>query len=122
MEVLVPFTGTWHPAAVAWGIAGFYLLGAVELTSVLRSRLPRRLWRSTHVLAFPLYVVTTVHGLTAGTDRHSPVLKAAFYGMSALIAVLLVLKLAMLRQGSLRDAVAHGPAPIEPAQRAGAAA
>ena len=26
VEVLVPFTGTWHPVAVAWGIAGVYLL------------------------------------------------------------------------------------------------
>jgi len=26
VEVLVPFTGSWHPGAVAWGIAGLYLL------------------------------------------------------------------------------------------------
>jgi len=122
VEVLVPFTGAWHPVAVAWGIAGFYLLCAVELTSVLRSRLPRRLWRSTHVLAFPLYVVTTVHGLTAGTDRHSPVFEIAFYGMSALIALLLVARLAMLRHDSLPDPVAQRPDRIEPAQRARAAA
>src|SRR5712691_11119721 len=25
-DVLVPFTGSWHPVAVAWGIVGMYLL------------------------------------------------------------------------------------------------
>src|SRR5206468_6202622 len=45
VNVLVPFTGTWHPAAVAWGIAAFYLLLAVELTSLARARISKRVWR-----------------------------------------------------------------------------
>src|SRR2546430_14217622 len=45
VNVLVPFTGTWHPVAVAWGIAAFYLLLAVELTSLARAHVPKRLWR-----------------------------------------------------------------------------
>src|SRR5436305_1464020 len=39
-QLFVPFTGSWHPVAVAWGIIGFYLLVAVELTSLLRARIP----------------------------------------------------------------------------------
>jgi hypothetical protein len=31
-DVLVPFTGSWHPLAVAWGIVGMYLLMAIEIT------------------------------------------------------------------------------------------
>jgi hypothetical protein len=42
LNVLVPFTGSWHPGAVAWGIVGFYLLLAVELTSLARTRIPKR--------------------------------------------------------------------------------
>ena len=68
-EVLVPFTGTWHPVAVAWGIIGFYFLAAVEVTSLLRRRLSKRVWRATHFLSFPLFALTTVHALSAGTDR-----------------------------------------------------
>lgn len=30
VNVLVPFTGTWHPVAVAWGIVAFYVLLAVS--------------------------------------------------------------------------------------------
>lgn len=67
-EVLVPFSSAWHPVAVAWGIAAFYLLAAVELTSLARRRLPNRLWRRVHYASFPLFVFATVHGLSSGTD------------------------------------------------------
>ena len=33
VSVLVPLASTWHPVAVAWGVAGLYLLLAVEITS-----------------------------------------------------------------------------------------
>jgi DMSO/TMAO reductase YedYZ heme-binding membrane subunit len=39
--VLVPFVATWHPTAVAWGIVAFYLLLAVEGTSLLKPRIGR---------------------------------------------------------------------------------
>lgn len=67
-DVLVPFTGAWHPAAVAWGIVGMYLLAAIEITSLLRHRMSKRAWHSVHLLSYFLFATTTVHMLTAGTD------------------------------------------------------
>jgi DMSO/TMAO reductase YedYZ heme-binding membrane subunit len=67
-EALVPLASTWHPVAVAWGIVAFYLLAAVEITSLARRRLPNRFWRRVHYASFPLFVLATVHGLSAGTD------------------------------------------------------
>lgn len=72
VSLLVPFASSWHPVAVAWGIVAMYLLLAVEITSLLRRRLSPRLWRMTHALAFPLFALSTIHGLTAGTDRTGP--------------------------------------------------
>ena len=66
-DVLVPFTGSWHPAAVAWGIVGMYLLAAIEITSLLRHRLSKRAWHTVHLLSYFLFATTTVHMLTAGT-------------------------------------------------------
>ena len=60
ISVLVPFATSWHPGAVAWGIAGLYLLLAVELTSLLRTRIPRKLWRLTHFASFPLFALAQV--------------------------------------------------------------
>jgi DMSO/TMAO reductase YedYZ heme-binding membrane subunit len=68
VDVLVPFTGSWHPLAVAWGIVGMYLLVAIEVTSLLRHRLSNRVWHGIHLMSYFLFGVTTVHMLTAGTD------------------------------------------------------
>ncbi len=83
-DVLVPLTSKWHPVAVAWGVVGLYLLVAVELTSLARRWLPRRLWRAVHFASFPLFLTATVHGLSAGTDAHGP---AVFVGVTAVVAV-----------------------------------
>jgi predicted ferric reductase len=88
VEILVPFTGAWHPDAVAWGIAGLYLLLALQVTSMLRARLSKRLWRAVHYLSLPLFAVATVHGLTAGTDRHTFAMQAGFISVAAVIGVL----------------------------------
>lgn len=86
--VLVPFASSWRTGAVAWGVVGLYLMVAVVLTSLARDRLPRRAWRAVHYAAFPLFVVATLHGFTAGTDAHSPlarlVLAAAVAGVAGL--------------------------------------
>ncbi len=67
-DVLIPFTGSWHPLAVAWGIVGMYLLAAIEITSLLRNRMSKRAWHAVHLLSYFLFATTTVHMLTAGTD------------------------------------------------------
>jgi len=94
VEVLVPFTGTWHPVAVAWGIAGVYLLVAIEITSLLRTRLPQRTWRATHYLSFPLFALTTIHGLSAGTDRHTALMRVAVFTATAAVVGLTALRVA----------------------------
>ena len=67
-QVFVPLASTWHPVAVAWGVIAMYMLFAVELTSLARRRIPRRLWRQIHLGSFVLFGTSTVHALTAGTD------------------------------------------------------
>jgi hypothetical protein len=69
--ILVPFASSWHPVAVAWGVVGLYLLLAVELTSLARSKLSKRAWRRVHTASFVLFVTATIHGLSAGTDTKS---------------------------------------------------
>jgi DMSO/TMAO reductase YedYZ heme-binding membrane subunit len=76
-EMLVPMASSWKPAAVAWGIVAFYLLLAIEGTSLIRSRLPVKLWRGVHLTSYAMYAMATVHLLLAGTDRHHPVLRIA---------------------------------------------
>jgi predicted ferric reductase len=91
-EVLVPFTSSYRPSAVAWGIIAFYLLLAVEITSLLRKRLSKRVWRATHYLSFPLFILATAHGVTAGTDKDTFLLRAAFIVVTAAVGGLTALR------------------------------
>jgi DMSO/TMAO reductase YedYZ heme-binding membrane subunit len=52
-------------------VVAFYLLLAIEATSLIRSHIPRKVWRATHYLSFPLFILTTVHGLQTGRDVHT---------------------------------------------------
>lgn len=67
-DVLVPGASSWKTMATAWGVVSMYLLVAVELTSLFRTRIPKRWWKAVHLSSYPLFATATVHGLTAGTD------------------------------------------------------
>lgn len=83
-ELFVPLASKWRPWPVAFGIVGLYLLLAIEITSLLMRRLPRRLWRFVHMGSFVLAFMGTVHGLTAGADAANPVLR---WGVLVAVAV-----------------------------------
>jgi DMSO/TMAO reductase YedYZ heme-binding membrane subunit len=98
-DVLLPMASSWRTGAVAWGVVSLYLLLAVELTSLARRRLPRRAWRATHALAFPLFVTGTVHMLTAGTDGHTWLVEGAMVVAVTAVASLTGARVAALSGG-----------------------
>ena len=59
-ELFVPMASKWHPGAVAYGIVAFYLLIAVEITSLLRHRIPASVWRSVHYGGFVVFLLGSV--------------------------------------------------------------
>ncbi|MBW8826486.1 MAG: ferric reductase-like transmembrane domain-containing protein [Acidobacteria bacterium] len=77
-ELLVPFASSWRPVPVALGIVAFYLLVAVETTSLVRRKLPAKWWRRVHMTSFPVWVLSSAHLLLAGTDVRSPELIGSF--------------------------------------------
>jgi DMSO/TMAO reductase YedYZ heme-binding membrane subunit len=106
-SVLVPLASHWHPLAVAWGVASLYLLAAVELTSLARRHLSHRLWRQVHFLSFPLFVFSTIHGLSAGTDSARPmaVIAAALGAMAVTVLTTARVKYRLEGSSSGRPAV-----------------
>jgi predicted ferric reductase len=93
-ETFLPFASGWNPAAVAWGIVALYLLLAVELTSLARAHLPLRIWRRVHYLSFGVFVFSTVHLLTAGTDSGSPALILVVVAVCGAVGLLAALRVA----------------------------
>jgi DMSO/TMAO reductase YedYZ heme-binding membrane subunit len=76
-DILVPFASSWRPGAVTLGIIAMYLLAAVEISSLLMRRLPRRLWRGIHLFSYLAFWLATFHLVTAGTDASHPASKTA---------------------------------------------
>jgi predicted ferric reductase len=93
VELLVPLASSWRPAEVALGVVALYLLVAVEITSLLMRRLPRRLWRAVHMSSFAIFLLSTLHAITAGTDARSSVL---ILTVNAAVATVLFLTLVRL--------------------------
>jgi DMSO/TMAO reductase YedYZ heme-binding membrane subunit len=92
LDVVVPFVSSWRPVAVAWGTIALALLVAVQLTSMARDRLPRALWRRVHFSSFPLFLLATVHTLTAGSDARNPAVLVTVGGTCGLVVVLVLLR------------------------------
>jgi predicted ferric reductase len=96
-SALVPLAAHWHPVMVAYGVVSLYLPAAIEVTSLLRRRLPRTLWRRVHLLSFALFVTSTVHGVTAGTDSRTPMAMITVALVAAAVAGLTAIRLAARR-------------------------
>ena len=109
-SVLVPFASAWHPAAVAWGVVALYLLVAVELTSLARAHLPKIVWRRVHFASFALFVMATIHGLTAGTDTKSAMARVVVMVVGSVFVGLTAVRIAE----SVRP---EAPAPRKPPVR-----
>jgi sulfoxide reductase heme-binding subunit YedZ len=88
-DLLVPMASSWRPGAVAWGIAAMYLLVAVEVTSLLKRRIPTPVWRAIHVSSLALLVGVWVHAFAAGSDMATPIARSFAMGSAALTLFLL---------------------------------
>jgi hypothetical protein len=92
-QLFVPFAATWRPHAVAWGIFATYLLVAIQITSWAMRRLPPKLWHRVHVLSIPMFVMATVHGILAGTDRTNRALQWSVFVIGVGVIFLLAARL-----------------------------
>jgi len=108
-DVLVPFASAWSPNAVAWGIVAMYLLIAIEVSSLLRRRIPKRAWRAIHFASFPLYVFSTLHAFMAGTDSSGTVFTAVAVVVSLAIVILTIRRVNQARRQSRQQTRTSDP-------------
>lgn len=101
-ELFVPFASSWRPVAVAWGIAATYLLVAIQITSWMMKRLPRKLWHRVHLLSLPMFVLATVHGFSSGADNKNLVVQWLALTGGLLVFLLVTFRLLAPRRGARR--------------------
>ncbi|WP_405982526.1 FAD-binding oxidoreductase [Streptomyces sp. NBC_00158] len=108
-ELLVPFARAANPLAQGCGVVAVHLLVAVQVTSLLRARLPDRLWRYLHRTACAVFCLAGVHTFTAGSDAGGPLVRVSGGLLAAAFVFLLVYRLVAGRRTART-----GPAPAAP--------
>ncbi len=82
--------------SIALGVLAAWMMAAVELTSLIRDRIPPDWWRTIHLSAYASLVLGTAHAFLAGSDITNPIVAAL--GTSAITAVLLALVVRIRRR------------------------
>lgn len=104
LETLVPFTSAWQPFAVGLGVIAMYLLIAVQASSMMMRRIPRRWWKTIHQSSFLLFLISIVHGVQAGTDAGNPLYIGGVVAMVSVVLFLTVVRLIAARDKALQRA------------------
>ncbi len=68
VDLVVPFVGSYRPFWQGLGTVALELIVALVVTSLLRGRMPEKVWRALHWAAYVCWPVAFAHGLGTGTD------------------------------------------------------
>ena len=86
-QELVPFTSSYRPVAVGLGVTAMELLAAVGISNRYRRSIPHAVWRKLHYLTLPAWLLASLHGVLAGTDRTDPWFAGLAAGTFCAVAV-----------------------------------
>jgi sulfoxide reductase heme-binding subunit YedZ len=71
LNAVAPFTGSYRPLWLGLGVLSLELLVALVITSLLRQRIPFRIWRALHFAAYACWPLALLHTLGTGSDVRS---------------------------------------------------
>jgi predicted ferric reductase len=89
MQLIVPFTSSYRPLAVAFGMVAFYLSAMVYGSLWLRPHIGYRAWRTLHYASFLAFVGASLHGMMSGTDTSTLWMFAIYAGSIGVVTFLL---------------------------------
>jgi sulfoxide reductase heme-binding subunit YedZ len=96
-DALLPGGTTYRPLWVGLGAVSFDLLLVVIVTSLLRTRVPPRFWRTLHVTGYVAWLLAVSHGIAAGTDTRDPAVVATYAACTGAVAAAAMARVATAR-------------------------
>ncbi len=111
-QALVPAGATYQPFWLALGTLALDAVAVVVLTSLLRHRLPHRLWLALHLSTYAAWGVAMVHGLGIGTDTGSGFATATYLACAVTVGLAVLVRLAGLLVARRRARRAQSAAPV----------
>jgi len=109
-EVLVPFAAKRHPVLNGLGTLAGYGMLLVILTSDLRNRIGKPLWKLVHFLSYPIFVIAFVHGYFLGTDTALTGIRRMYLLSFAAVLLLTALRFATASRPGLTGTPRPHPA------------
>jgi predicted ferric reductase len=73
LDLLIPFRSPYQPFAV-----GLYLTAILVASFYIKKRIGHRTWRLLHFTSFGVWIMASLHGIMAGTDTQSIVMKMMY--------------------------------------------
>ncbi len=98
VSLLVPFTSPYKPLWVALGTFAAWTTALVTASFWMRGRIGQKAWRKLHYVSFGAYLLSLIHGVTAGTDTTVPLVSFIYLISLALVAGLLTYRIAASRR------------------------
>lgn len=102
LDVLVPFASAYRTVAVGLGTISLYLMAVLVSSFYLRARIGQKTWRAIHFSSFLLYVIATLHGITAGSSSTQPWMQALYLLSGGAVLILLAYRIAKSRTTASR--------------------
>jgi methionine sulfoxide reductase heme-binding subunit len=84
--LFVPGASPYRPTAVSLGVVTAELMVLIYVSFSLRKRIGVRNWRRLHWATYLVFLMGTLHGLTAGTDSTQPWARSLYLGAVGAVA------------------------------------
>jgi len=98
LSAVIPFASGYERLWLGLGAISLDLMAAMIVTSLLRGRLNRVVWKAVHLLAYVSWPVTFAHSLGSSKDLQQGWLLPLAIGCAAFVAVAVVWRLAHAAQ------------------------
>ena len=97
IHILIPFTSPYKPVWTGLGTIALLFSAALIVSFYVRKQIGQRAWRLLHFTAYLAFVLALVHGLMAGSDSGSPVIKLMYLFSGATVLFFTYYRLLTIR-------------------------
>ncbi len=104
-DLLIPFKAPYEPVWVGLGVLSFYLSALLVISFYVKKRIGHKAWRLTHFASFLAWVMVTFHGLMAGSDSGTPLMRVLYIVTTSSVGFLTVYRILVARAKKPRAAV-----------------
>lgn len=119
-DLLIPFVATvpgLSRLSLALGVIAFWMVAAVQLTSLFRHRFYESTWRTIHLSSYASLVIGSVHAVLAGSDISNPIIAALGTSVLTAVALATAVRVRRMRQQRRSAPVREPQAERPPAPR-----